>query len=156
MFDVNAFLSSSAEPMATQMEVCPEGEFAFMLDSDGKMLTPKNLKGTSQKTGNPYDFWQWELTALCMSEEVKQKLGRQKVPVRLRINLDIDANAGKLETGPNKNVGLGKLRDALKQNNAGWTPQQLLGAGPFLGKVTHTKDDKGNTYADVVRTAPVV
>lgn len=155
MFDVNAFMSSTAEPMSTQMAVCPEGEYPFQMDTDGKMLQPKNLKGVSGKTGNAYDFWQLELVANCLSEEVKQKLGRQKVPVRLRINLDIDVNAGKLETGEGKNVALGRLRETLKQNQPGWSPSMLLGAGPFIGKVTHTKGSDGAVYADITRTAPI-
>lgn len=151
-FDPNAFMNATAEPMATQMPVCPQGEYPFVLDSDGKMLVPKNIKGVGEK--GPYDFWQLELVALCQSEEVKQKLGRQKVPVRLRINLDLDAN-GRPESGEGKNVALGRLREALGQNKPGWSPSQLLGAGPFIGKVSHTEGRDGNTYADITRTAKI-
>lgn len=153
MFDPNAFLSAAVDPMATKMEVCPEGEHPFMMDTEGKMLQPKNVKGTSDK--GPYDFWQLELVALCQSEEVKQKLSRQKVPVRMRINLDLDLNTGKPETGPNKNVALGRLREALGQNKPGWAPSALLGAGPFIGLVKHTQGKDGNTYADIVKVVPI-
>lgn len=153
MFDPNAFMTAAADPMPTQVQSVREGEFPFVLDTDGKMLTPKNLKGTSDK--GPYNFWQLELVALCQSEEEKQRLGRNKLTVRLRVNLDLDPNTGKLEGGPNKNVALGRLREALGQNNPGWTPTALLGAGPFIGKVAHTTGKDGNVYADIVRVTKI-
>ena len=153
MFDPAAFMSSAVDPMATQMEVVPEGDFKFTIDTDPKQLNPKNLKGTSTRTGNDYDFWQIELNCHLLDDAVKQKLGREKVLVRLRLNLDLD-ESGRLEVGPNKNVGLGQLRDALGQNAPGWTPQKLLGAGPFIGKVKHTTSEKG-TFADIQRVAKI-
>lgn len=151
-FDPTQFMNAAVDPMATQMEVIPEGEYPFMLDSDPKMLLPKNIKGTSQKTGEPYDFWQIELNAICIDEAVKAKLGRKTVSTRMRLNIDIDAQTGSLQTGPNKNVSLGRLRDALGQNQPGWTPSKLLGAGPFIGKVEHTRV-KDATYADISRVS---
>ena len=152
-FDPNQFMNSAADPMQTQMTVCPEGEYPFMIDSDPKQLAPKNVKGISQKTGNPYDFWQLELNCVCLDEAVKQKLSRQKVVVRYRVNLDLNANGG-LEVGPDKNIGMGRLREALGQNRPGWKPADLLGAGPFIGKVSHTTSGDA-TYADISRVAKV-
>ena len=155
MFNPEDFMNSAADPLATQFETCPEGEFPFIIDSDPAQLIPKELSGTSKKTGNAYHFWQLELNCICQSDEVRQKVGRDKVVVRLRLNLDLDDN-GRLEVGPNKNVGLGQLRDALGQNTPGWTPKNLLGAGPFIGKVTQTKTDKGGVFADISRVGKVV
>jgi hypothetical protein len=86
-------------------------------------------------------------------QRVKEKLKRDSVKIRMCLGLDL-SDAGGLATGPNKNVGLGRLRDALNQNKGGWTPQQLLGAGPFIGKVTHTQV-KDAVYADVTRAAKI-
>jgi len=152
-FDLEAFASQQVEPLATQFETIPEGEFPFIIDGDPKNLDVKEMKGESKRTGNPYHFFQLELICVCQDDAVKQKLGREKVTCRLRINLDLDAS-GRIESGSGKNIGLGQLRDALGQNSPGWTPRQLLGAGPFIGKVKHTKTDKG-TYADIDRVAPV-
>lgn len=152
-FDVEAFMNSAVDPLETHFEVVPEGEFPFLIDGDPAQLVPKELSGTSAKTGNPYHFWQLELNCVCQDGNVRQKLGREKVFVRLRINLDLDAN-GRIEGGPNKNVQLGQLRDALGQNSPGWTPKMLLGAGPFMGKVKHTKGDKG-TFADIARVGKI-
>jgi len=152
-FDPNAFMQSAADPMPTQMNVCPEGEYPFMIDSDPKSVAVKNIKGVGKESGKPYDFYQMEITCLLADEAVKAKLNRAKVTVRFRVNLDIDGG-GKLEQGEGRNVGLGRLRAALGQNTPGWKPQDLLGAGPFIGKVEHTTV-KDATYADIVRVGKV-
>ena len=156
-FDPEKFMNAAVDPNATVFEVCPEGEYPMMIDTDPKQLIPEELSGVSSKSGQPYHFWQMNLNCIVNSDAVKAKLGREKVTVRLRLNLDFDA-VGNLETGPNKNVSLGQLRDALSQNQPGWTPARLLGAGPFIGKVKNTTDpkDPNRKYADVVKTGKVV
>lgn len=151
MFDPKQFASSTAQPMSTQVEVCPEGEFPFTIDSENK-LEPRNVKGVSAN-GNAYDFWSLDLTCICQDDSVKQQLGRNKVTARLSLNLDLDENGG-LDVGKGKNVSLGQLRDALGQNQPGWNPGMLLGAGPFIGKVVHRENPKGGTpFVNITRTA---
>ncbi len=148
-FDPDKFMNSAAAPMPTQMQVCPEGEWLFTIDTDPKQLTPKNISGVSQRTGNAYNFHQLELMCWCQSPEPKQKLGREKLGVRLRINLDLDENGG-LIVADDKNVALGRLRTALDQNTPDWTPKALLGAGPFRGMVKVNDTDSGK-FADITR-----
>lgn len=152
-FDAEKFMNSTVDPMATQFTVCPEGEFPFIIDSDPKQLIPKHLEGISQKNNQPYSFDQLEFSCLCQDQNVLASLKRDKVVVRLRVNLDLTA-AGDLEVGQDKNVGLGRLRAALDQNKPGWNPRMLLGAGPFIGKVEHSQV-KDATYADIVRVAKI-
>lgn len=151
MFDANAFMSQPAEPLSTKYEVTPEGDFKMMIDTEYKV---NNIK--FNKDGEDREFQQLELNCVVLDEAIKAKLGRDKVTVRMRIPLDFD-EGGKLSTGPNKNVRLGQLRDVLGQNNPGWVPTQLLGAGPFMGKVTHSSDKKDPSikYADVTRVAKI-
>lgn len=153
-FNLDEFINTTVDaPMATSYPTPPEGEFPFLFDADPKMLEVKHLQGTSQTTGNPYDFHQWELVAICQDPGVKQKMGRDKVTLRCRVNLDFDPS-GRLAVGEGKNVLLGQIRDALGQNGAGWSPKQLLGAGPFIGRVKHSKPDvNGRVYADIVAVA---
>lgn len=153
-FDPQAFMNSASDPMPTQYPVCPEGEYLFVIDSDPKACTVENVSGISQKTGKPYDFNQMVLACLCQDDGVRQKLGQERVTVRLRINLDLDPSTNKLVAGEGKNVALGRLREALGQNKPGWTPQNLLGAGPFMGLVKHTTTEKG-TFADIARVSKV-
>lgn len=156
MFDANAFLNTPADPLPTQYEVIPEGEYQMLLDSDPKMLEVRKVEGVSSKSGEPYLFYQLELSCLVLDEGVKKKLGRDKVNARMRINLDFD-DQGKLTNGPNKNVALGQLREALGQNKPGWTPQALLGAGPFIGRVKHiaSKTNPEQKFAEVIRAGKI-
>ena len=152
-FDLESFISSTVDaPMDTSFPVCPEGEFSFLLDTDPKMLEVKNIKGVSKGSGNAYDFHQMELVAVCQSDDVRKAMGRDRVPVRMRVNLDFDVN-GRLATGTGKNVILGQLREALGQNKPGWSPKQLLGAGPFIGRVKQSEGNDGRKYADIVAAA---
>ena len=95
-----------------------------------------------------------EINCILVDEGVKAKLARDKVTVRMRVGLDIDEAGGGLATAEGKNVQLGRLRSALNQNNAGWKPNDLLGAGPFIGKVVHTTTANG-TYADIQRVTKI-
>ncbi len=155
-FNADQFASAAVDPLPTQYEVVPEGEFPFIIDSDPKQLTPRHIKWNDKDTGEAREFYQLELNCLCQDDKIKAKLGRDRVPVRLRINLDLNENGG-LAVGANKNVMLGQLRAALNQNTPGWTPAALLGAGPFIGKVAHSSDKKDATkkYADISRVAKV-
>lgn len=149
-FDLDNFVNSAVDaPMDTEYPVCPEGEFAFILDGNPEQLKVENISGVSQRTGNAYDFHQMSLLALCQDDKVRADMGRDKVPVRMRLNLDFDQN-GRLSTEKGKNILLGQLRAALNQNTPGWKPNQLLGAGPFLGRVRHTTGNDGRKYADIV------
>lgn len=155
-FDPNAFLTASTDPLPTAYEVIPEGEYQMMLDADPKMLEVRKIEGVSSKTGEPYLFYQLELACVVLDEALKKKLGRDKVTARMRINLDFD-DSGKLVNAPNRNVALGRLRDALGQNKPGWTPQQFLGAGPFIGRVKHvaSKTNPEQKFAEVTNAAKI-
>lgn len=151
MFNLDDFAKATVDaPMETTYPVHPEGEFPFMFDAEPKMLEVKHIAGTNDR--GSYDFYQLELVALAQSPEVKASMGRDKVTVRCRVNLDFDEN-GKLATGTGKNVLLGQIREALDQNRPGWSPQQILGAGPFLGRVKQSEGKDGRKYADIVAVA---
>lgn len=151
-FNLQDFMDTTVDaPMETTYPVHPEGEFAFMFDADPKMLEVKNIKGTSA-SGKDYDFHQWELICISQDDKVKADMGRDKVTIRCRVNLDFDEN-GRLATGTGKNVLLGQIREALDQNKPGWKPSMLLGAGPFIGRVKQTEGKDGRKYSDVVAVA---
>ena len=87
-----------------------------------------------------------------IDDNVRQKMGVQKVVTRYRMILDFDAN-GNFDFSEGKNVKLGKLRDALNQNQPGvsWNWSMLPGAGPFKGHVSQTSDKNNpeQKYAEV-------
>ena len=89
----------------------------------------------------------WAIT----DEKAKEFLGMDKPTVRQSIFLDYEED-GTLQFGKNKNLQLGKVREAVGQNGDGaWTPRMLVGAGPCLLKIGHRadKNDPEKRYADV-------
>ena len=94
-----------------------------------------------------------EVTYALTSDEVKETLGLDKPTVRQTIWLDLDPQTGGLAFGTNKNVRLGRIREAVDQNQDGspWSPSMLIGAGPVLLKIGHRFNKKTGEgpYADV-------
>jgi hypothetical protein len=84
-----------------------------------------------------------------------QILKRDKVLVPMNIWLDVNGEALDLSEG--KNVGLGRLRKALDQNDGAWNPLMMKGRGPVMIKVTQRSDknDPTQKYAEVNRVSKI-
>lgn len=156
MIDPEQFMNQPSAPMSTDYVMVPEKEMPMVLDADPEMLVPRKVEWNDKDTGEPRHFYQWELRCLVQDEAVKAEMELDRVTVRMRLNLDLTED-GQFESGKGKNVKLGRLREALGQQHDGWTPKELLGAGPFIGKVTHIPDKKNpeRKYAEVTQVAKV-
>lgn len=84
--------------------------------------------------------------------KLKELLNREKVTVRQDIWIDLNENGG-IAFGPNLNVGLGRLREAVGLNKPGkaFSFKMLEGAGPVIVHVTQETRD-----ADVFNRVPRV
>lgn len=90
-----------------------------------------------------------------LSEELKEKLGLEKPTVQDRIFLDMNDD-GTIAFGPNKNVKLGRTREAVGQNDPAktWNFNMLRGAGPVLIMVEHNFNKKNEgPFANISRIA---
>lgn len=115
-FDPDLFLSQqSTEANDTQAIPVPEGEYTAVI---------KSVSARQAKDSTILDIV-WSLD----DEGVKQATGLKEPTCRQSIFLDVTASGG-LDFGKGKNVSLGRLREAVKQNAAGvpWSPAQLNGA----------------------------
>ncbi len=144
-FNPDTFLNTEfTESFDTTKIPCPEGEFQAML---------KDFKVRVTTTGQVVMdvFW------IVMDEEAQEATGQAEPMVRQSIWLDV-LDSGALDGGKGKNVDLGKLRDALGQNQKGqlWTPGQLKG-GVAMVKVIQSIDKRDNetVQADVRSVAAV-
>lgn len=148
MFDTNAFLNQTVSgPMSTRLKICPEGEYPAVTDEKMEVKTIKTKDGDRHVCSI---YWN------ILDEAVKTEVGRDKVSVRQDIWLDMDER-GVLDGSEGKNVGLGRTREALGQNNdPNWTPAKLKNAGPALVKVTHRKDkDSDDVYDEVKKVTAI-
>jgi hypothetical protein len=154
-FNADAFLNQSInESMSTVTVPCPEGEFKAFIDDGEKAVTVRD--GGLDRNGNELSPQCVVAFAIMGDQMPNQVLKRDKVLVNMNIWLDI--KDGDLDMSEGKNVGLGRLRKAIGQNNPGpWNPLMMKGKGPLMIKVTQRSDKNEplQKYAEVSRVSPI-
>jgi len=152
VFDADAFMNTQVDDaMSTALSGVPEGEYVAMVgdfDSSAfKTITTKN--GARPVLEVPF---------VIQDEALKAKLGREQVTHRETYWLDFTED-GRLDTGPDKNVRLGQLRNVLGQNVAGqpWSPSMLRNMGPLriAIKTTADKNDPEKKYTNISKYAKI-
>lgn len=110
-FDAASFLSASiSDSNDTKVTPVPVGEYMGIIEKvEARQWQSKD--GT--KTGITLD-----VTWLIEDSGVKEFLGRETVTCRQGIMLDVTPQGG-LDVSRGKNVGLGRLREAVGKNNPG-------------------------------------
>lgn len=152
LFNPDAFLNDSVDAaLSTRMEPVPEGDYPATIKS---VATPRFIES---KDPTKPGFAVMDITWSLDAPQLAQKLGRNELLVRQGVMLDL--KNGKLDTDKGRNIGLGRLREAVKQNQAGkqWNPSMLVGAGPAMVKVTHRadKNDDSVVYDEIRKVAPI-
>jgi hypothetical protein len=144
-FDPDTFMSQQVDlPLATEFTLVPIGEYLSAIDDfDKDALEAIDFTyKRGQLAGTPGKMFKLTLPFVINDEKVKQELGRDKVTVTKQLILDIDEK-GRLAEGVNRNVELGRIRDAVGQNGDGpWSISQLRGAGPVMVKVGHVEFER--------------
>lgn len=162
-FDPESFMRQTIDaPLETEFKLVPIGEYLAAIDDfDSTAVEQVNFEyKKGARAGTPGSMLKFNCPFVINDEGIKQELGRDKIVVTKQIILDIDDN-GALASGTNKNVELGRLRDAVGQNGNGpWSLMNLRGAGPVMLKVTHVefdrKDGKKGKRAEIDRIVRVV
>lgn len=132
-FDPNTFLNTETnDSNATSYTPVSEGEYPASL----KKIAPRVLTDGRAVL---------DITWVVDDEAARQETGMAEPSVRQTIWLDTTESGG-LDFGKGKNVGLGRLREALDQNTPGkpWAPGMLVG-GVAKIKVTHSIDKRDGT-----------
>jgi len=143
-FDADSFLNSSVTGSnSTKVIPVPIGTYQGVIEK----VTPRQWQSKDgSQSGIALDiFW------LIEDAGVKEYLGRDTVSCKQGIMLDI-ANGG-LDMSPGKNVGLGRLREAVGQND----PSQPFSFHNLPGQmakvdVKHRVDGE-DTFAEVKAVA---
>lgn len=142
MFNPEQFLDQQfTEANDTKLVPVPVGEYTAIA---GEVKCRQwQSKADPSKSGLTLDIT-WEID----DPAVKELLGRDKVTVRQGIMLDL-TDSGTMDMGKGRNVGLGRLREALNLNQ----PGQAFSFSMIPGRlakvaVTHRIDGE-NIYAEV-------
>ena len=131
----------------TKIIPVPAGEYTAMIEE--VKVRQWQSKADPSKSGLTLDV-QWSID----DASVKELLGRDKVTVKQGIMLDL-TDAGGLDMGKGRNIGLGKLREGLNLNVPGqpFAFSMIPGRGAKVS-VTHRIDCE-NIYAEVKGVARV-
>jgi len=144
-FNPDTFLNTeTSDANATTYTPCPEGEFNASI----KSIKPRVLTDGRAVL---------DVTWTVDDESARQETGMAEPSVRQTIWLDTTESGG-LDFGKGKNVGLGRLRDAVNQNKAGkpCAPGMLVGQVAKV-KVIHSIDNRDGVTinADVKAVLPL-
>lgn len=147
MFDLNAVTSGVTGANDTKFPIVPPAEYTAQVDKiEGKQVE------TAKGTATVIDMT-WEV----LDEDLKKELGLSKVTVRQSLWLDL-TDQGKLDTGPAKNVRLGRLRDAFGLNDPSreFSFDQMLGQIALITVTNNPdKNDPETIYANVTKVGTI-
>jgi hypothetical protein len=139
-FNADAFLSQAVEGKSSiQPLLLPEGDYGpCYIDSP---ITEKNFQVVKvERDGQQVDQVILRLFWIVQDEAARRVARRDKVTVRQDVWLDFEPS-GALSMKEGDNIGLGRVREAVGQNDSGpWAPSHLGGAGPARIHIRHRKD----------------
>lgn len=130
----------------TKSTPIPEGEYNAIADSV-RIRSVDITKGERAGTTVPILEVMWQI--MDDTGKLAELLNRDKIVVRQDIWLDVQDGA--LSFGPNLNVGLGRLREAVGLNKPGkpFSFKMIEGQGPVRISVTQKVQDSGDVYNNV-------
>jgi len=141
-FDLETFMGREVDDSSeTRYTPCPEGDYTGIIDG-------VKCRGVT-KQGSIITDIVWAVD----DQTVRDATGMDNPTVRQTVFVDVENGA--IAFGQNKNVQLGRLREAVGQNQAGkpWSLRMLEGGGPALIHVEHraNPDNPDDVFADVKR-----
>ena len=148
MFNPDQFLDMQIEGQNdTKIIPVPAGEYTAMIEE--VKVRQWQSKADPSKSGLTLDV-QWSID----DASVKELLGRDKVTVKQGIMLDL-TDAGGLDMGKGRNIGLGRLREALDLNQPGrpFSFTMLTGRVAKVNVSHRIADD--NIFAEVKQVARI-
>lgn len=150
-FNVAEFMNESIDGVLdTKIDPIPEGEHMGQIGTGDKDVDLQTGIGKNQKP------WM-SLVLLVTLTDPNLAVQLKREQVRARYNFFLDLNdAGKLDLRPQRNVHLGKLRDAVGQNKPGAWNFNMLKGQPIKVKIKQKLLDSGDTVSEVVSVTRAV
>jgi hypothetical protein len=148
-FDPNLFLDQTTTDSNSTVSVpVPAGEWEAVIDGDPEIRQWQGKKDPS-KSGLALDIT-WSIQDPSVLAEVE----RDKATVRQSLMLDLNDSGG-LDTGKGKNVGLGRLREAVGLNVPGKPFSFRMLAGQIAKVKVEHRVEGDQIFADVKGVAPL-
>lgn len=144
-FDPDVFMQQTVDgPLETEFTLVPPGEYkASISDFDRDAIEQIDFEyKKGPRAGTPGTMTKLTLPFVIDDDAVRAEMGRDTVSLTKAIILDLD-DRGLPATGKNKNIELGRIRDAVGQRDTNpWNLSMLRGAGPVIVKVTHVEFER--------------
>jgi len=143
MLNPEEFLSSSIEgKLSTALIPVPEGEYQAAISAISLRDFTYKKGDKAGMTGYALDIT-WELADSSIAEIIKRD-------AKIRQSMILDMSGQGLDMSEGSNISLGRVRDAVGQNDgSAWSPNQLIGAVAIV-KVDQRVDGE-DVYNDVKR-----
>jgi hypothetical protein len=149
-FDPDQFMNTTVEgELETKRPVIPAGQYPGQISK----VTPRS--GTIGKGDNAGKTWA-SLNVLIevQDQALAEELGQDKLFVNHNVFLDLDDNEN-IDMRKGKNINLGKLRDAVGQNDGSpWSPNMLLGQPVQVDVTVGVNPNTGDEMNNVRAVAP--
>lgn len=145
MFDANSFLSTQYDASnSTTVPPVPEGEYTGA-------VSKMDFRELTRNDGSETVIADLTWDVVDSDGSIKASTGREKPQVRQTIWLDLIPGTKNLDMSEGKNVGLGRLREALGQNNAGkpWGFSMVPGVSARILVSHRANKDTGEVYGEV-------
>lgn len=127
MFDASNFMSAVFEEANDTKRVpCPAGEFQAIIE---KVEPKTGTIGKGERMGQPWAGL--SVTYNIQDPAVLALVNRDKVTITDTVMLDLTPQGG-LDMGPQKNIALGRLREACNLNQKGQPFSPMMLAGRFV------------------------
>lgn len=150
MFDPETFLNTTIEtPLSTRIPNIPEGEYTGMI-RESKDMSVREIETRDKKKQLILDLrWGTDDPQAVAATSMQWSTARQSIFIDL-------TPSGGIASGEADNTQLGRLREALGQNQNGkpWSFHMLVGV-PARFTVKHKTNDDGQTFANVTKVAPL-
>lgn len=136
LFDPVSLMSANVEANATRRDPLPIGETV------GQITEINFSDGVSNKPGKPSTPWaRMDVKLEITDPDYTSQIPGSPEKVVTQLGIMMDMNGGQIATGPNKNIRLGRLREATGTNGK---PLSMM-VGQMLriaiGHKPHYKDD---------------
>lgn len=149
VFDTSKLMAETQDAGEFTYTTLDEGEYKATIGTEEDDIKIEHVTGS--KDGRDYDFIScrimWYLRDVDPKLLAKLNLnGDRDIKVPQDITIEVD-DQGRIAWGPNTNIPLGNVREALGQNQKGkpWSIRMLRGAGPALVTVG-TRENKKDEH----------
>ncbi len=142
MFDPDSFLDSFVEEAnETERVLIPAKVYPAYIEDVG-------MRNGDREDGTP---WVQLIVKWCIEDgEAAALLNRDKVVLTDSFFIDLDDD-GRIATGTNKNLVLGRLRKAIGKNTGRFSPRDLVGCRALID-VKHTVNKESGLPREEVKS----